>query len=98
MRRGHVGCFDLASVNVLFAASAGLLELSTAQARPASWCLVAGAMTMPAGCVLCAWRAALRPPSAQAWRTTHGRGRPPGRGLPRRCRRYTPRTPGRGRA
>lgn len=61
VRLGHIACFGLGFVNVLFATSADVLTLAPAPARLASWSLVVGAITMPACCFLCAWRAALRP-------------------------------------
>lgn len=61
VRLGHIACFGLGFVNVLFATSAAELSLSRAPAEVASWCLVVGAISMPACCFLCAWRAAWRP-------------------------------------
>jgi hypothetical protein len=61
VRLGHIACFGLGFVNVLFALSAPAAPSSPAALQVASWSLVAGAISMPTCCFLCAWRRTLRP-------------------------------------
>ncbi len=65
VRLGHIACFGLGFVNVLFALSVGLSPpapgTSPSLAAVASWSLAVGAVTMPACCGLCAFRPRLVP-------------------------------------
>jgi len=60
LRLGHISFFGLAFVNILFAFTAAVIELRAPFASVASASLIAGAVTMPACCLLSAWREPLR--------------------------------------
>ncbi|MBI5693326.1 MAG: YtxH domain-containing protein [Verrucomicrobia bacterium] len=59
LRLGHIACFGLGLINILFALStAGLSPTRTLHA--ASLLLVVGMVTMPLNCFLSAWRKPFR--------------------------------------
>lgn len=53
VRLGHIACFGLGLINILFALSA---PESSAWANYGSWLLVIGMITMPVNCFLTAWK------------------------------------------
>lgn len=55
MRLGHIACFGLGLINILFAFTAATLPASELAGR-ASLLLVVGLVTMPLNCFLTAWR------------------------------------------
>ena len=59
LRLGHIACFGLGLINILFALSAVHLPPSDA-ARAGSVLLVIGMITMPLNCFLTAWRKPFR--------------------------------------
>src|SRR5688572_12642582 len=59
IRLGHIACFGLGLINILFALTAATLPLTRA-ASIASSLLVAGIVTMPLTCFLTAWRKPFR--------------------------------------
>lgn len=59
LRLGHIACFGLGLINILFALSAGALAATPAM-RAGSLLLVVGMVTMPLNCFLTAWRPGFR--------------------------------------
>ena len=59
VRLGHIACFGLGLLNILFALTAALLPASAA-VRVGSALLVVGMVTMPLNCFLTAWRKPFR--------------------------------------
>jgi hypothetical protein len=59
IRLGHIACFGLGLINILFALTAATLPPSQSAAI-ASSLLVAGMVTMPLTCFLTAWRKPFR--------------------------------------
>jgi hypothetical protein len=59
MRLGHIACFGLGLINILYALSAATLPPSSA-AHVGSLLLVVGMITMPLNCFLSAWRKPFR--------------------------------------
>ena len=59
IRLGHIACFGLGLINILFALTAATLPPAPA-ASLASSLLVAGMITMPVTCFLTAWRKSFR--------------------------------------
>jgi len=59
-RLGHISFFGLGFVNILFGLTIVVLRLDDTHVAAASWCLLLGAVTMPACCFLSAWRKPLR--------------------------------------
>jgi hypothetical protein len=59
IRLGHIACFGLGLINILFALTAATLPPAPA-ASIASSLLVAGMITMPVTCFLTAWRKSFR--------------------------------------
>jgi hypothetical protein len=59
IRLGHIACFGLGLINILFALTAATLSFSPA-AQLASRCLIVGMVTMPLNCFLTAWKRAFR--------------------------------------
>ena len=59
IRLGHIACFGLGLINILFALTAATLELSAA-VPIASTLLVVGMVTMPVTCFLTAWKKPFR--------------------------------------
>lgn len=59
MRLGHIACFGLGLINILYALSAATLPPSSAAAA-GSVLLVIGMITMPLNCFLSAWKKPFR--------------------------------------
>lgn len=59
LRLGHIACFGLGLINILFALTAVHLSPGPA-ARAASVLLIVGMITMPLTCFLTAWRKPFR--------------------------------------
>lgn len=59
LRLGHIACFGLGLINILFAFTSATLPASSL-ARAASLLLVTGMVTMPLNCFLTAWRKPFR--------------------------------------
>jgi hypothetical protein len=59
LRLGHIACFGLGLINILFALTAATLP-ATPAGRLASLLLVVGMITMPLNCFLTAWRKPFR--------------------------------------
>jgi hypothetical protein len=59
LRLGHIACFGLGLINILFALTAALLPPAPV-ARAASLLLIAGMITMPLNCFLTAWKKPFR--------------------------------------
>ena len=59
LRLGHIACFGLGLINILYALSAAALPPSQA-ANYGSALLVVGMITMPLNCFLSAWRKPFR--------------------------------------
>ena len=59
IRLGHIACFGLGLINILFALSADHLAASL-PASAASALLIVGMITMPLNCFLTAWRKGFR--------------------------------------
>ncbi len=59
IRLGHIACFGLGLINILFALTAATLPPS-ASARLGSLCLIVGMVTMPLNCFLTAWKKPFR--------------------------------------
>jgi hypothetical protein len=59
LRLGHIACFGLGLINILFALTATTLPPSPA-AHLASWLLIVGMITMPLNCFLTAWKKPFR--------------------------------------
>jgi hypothetical protein len=59
LRLGHIACFGLGLINILFALSAAVLPPDRPAAM-ASALLIAGMITMPLNCFLTAWKKAFR--------------------------------------
>ena len=59
LRLGHIACFGLGLINILFALSAAGLPMSAAL-HFGSLLLVAGMITMPLNCFLSAWKKPFR--------------------------------------
>ena len=59
IRLGHIACFGLGLINILFALTAAPLAPSAAT-RAASMLLVVGMVTMPLTCFLTAWKKPIR--------------------------------------
>lgn len=59
IRLGHIACFGLGLINILFALTAATLPFAPA-AQLASWCLIVGMVTMPLNCFLTAWKKPFR--------------------------------------
>lgn len=59
LRLGHIACFGLGLINILFALSAATLPVSAAT-RLGSVLLVVGMITMPLNCFLSAWKKPFR--------------------------------------
>jgi hypothetical protein len=59
IRLGHIACFGLGLINILFALTAATL-VPFPIARAASTLLVVGMITMPLNCFLTAWRKSFR--------------------------------------
>lgn len=59
-RLGHISFFGLGFLNLIFAATAGLLNLRGSSLSIASMGLIVAAITMPICCFLTAWRKPLR--------------------------------------
>lgn len=59
LRLGHIACFGLGLINILFALTAAALPASTI-GRVASLLLIVGLITMPTNCFLTAWRKPFR--------------------------------------
>ena len=61
LRLGHIACFGLGLINILFALSVAHLPPSTAPVlRIGSLLLVVGMITMPLNCFLTAWQKPFR--------------------------------------
>jgi hypothetical protein len=60
VRLGHIACWGLGLINILFALSAPVGAARDAWTDAASVLLLAGLVTMPANCFLTAWRHAFR--------------------------------------
>jgi hypothetical protein len=60
IRLAHVSLVGLGFLNVLFGMNAGRFQLSPGMIPLASWSLMVGGMSMPACCILAAWRPGLR--------------------------------------
>jgi hypothetical protein len=56
IRLGHISFLGLGILNILFAAGGPRLALGAPTLALASWMFVTGGITMPACCVLMAWR------------------------------------------
>jgi hypothetical protein len=56
IRLGHISFFGLGILNILFALTLSLVALDVTFARIASWGFIAGALTMPVCCFVCAWK------------------------------------------
>ncbi|MHC5003282.1 MAG: hypothetical protein ACYTJ0_09170 [Planctomycetota bacterium] len=54
LRLGHIACFALGALNLLFALHAGA-AVAEPDLRPAAWGFAVGAVTMPLCCALVAW-------------------------------------------
>ena len=59
-RLGHISFFGLGFLNLIFAATAGLLNLRGSSLSIASMGLIVAAITMPICCFLTAWKKPLR--------------------------------------
>jgi len=59
IRLGHIACFGLGLINILFALTAATLGASTA-ANIASTLLIVGMVTMPLNCFMTAWKTTFR--------------------------------------
>ena len=59
LRLGHIACFGLGLINILFAFTAATLPLSPT-AKAASVLLVVGMITMPTTCFLTSWKKPFR--------------------------------------
>ncbi len=59
IRLGHIACFGLGLINILFALTVATLAPSAAT-RAASMLLVVGMVTMPLTCFLTAWKKPFR--------------------------------------
>jgi len=59
LRLGHIACFGLGLINILFALSAATLPPSPA-AHVGSVLLIVGLITMPLNCFLSAWKKPFR--------------------------------------
>jgi hypothetical protein len=59
LRLGHIACFGLGLINILFALTAATLPLSP-RANAASILLIVGMITMPATCFLTSWKRRFR--------------------------------------
>jgi hypothetical protein len=59
-RLGHISFFGLGFLNLIFGATASLLNLHGWSLDIASICLIVAAITMPISCFLTAWRVPLR--------------------------------------
>ena len=59
LRLGHIACFGLGLINILFALTAATLPLSP-RAQAASLLLVVGMITMPTTCFLTSWNRRFR--------------------------------------
>jgi hypothetical protein len=59
-RLGHISFFGLGFLNIMFAATTGLVALPALALRLASLGLIVGAVTMPVCCFLSAWRKPFR--------------------------------------
>jgi hypothetical protein len=59
LRLGHIACFGLGLINILFALTAATLPFSPA-VQLASRCLIVGMVTMPINCFLTAWKKGFR--------------------------------------
>lgn len=59
-RLGHISFFGLGFLNLIFAATANLLNLSGSTLRLASAGLIVAAVTMPVCCFLTAWKKPFR--------------------------------------
>lgn len=59
LRLGHIACFGLGLINILFALTAATLPASPV-GRAASLLLIVGMITMPLNCFLTAWRKPFR--------------------------------------
>jgi NhaP-type Na+/H+ or K+/H+ antiporter len=60
VRLGHISFFGLGFLNVLFGLTLGMAHFPEQWLPAASWCLLAGAVTMPVCCFLSAWRKPFR--------------------------------------
>ncbi|MDO8538870.1 MAG: hypothetical protein Q7S40_00405 [Opitutaceae bacterium] len=61
LRLGHIACFGLGLINILFALTAASLPApESAAARIASLLLIIGMITMPLNCFLTAWKKPFR--------------------------------------
>jgi hypothetical protein len=60
VRLAHVSFFGIGFLNILFALSVSEMALGAVGARTASAGLILGAITMPAICLLTAWRNVFR--------------------------------------
>ena len=60
VRLGHIAMIGLAGINILFALSAPRVALGEPWKQIAAWSLLLGAVLMPAGCFLAAWRKQLK--------------------------------------
>ena len=61
IRLGHVSFLGLGFINILFAIAAPAVVLFRGAMSVASGALILGAVTMPIGCGLMAWRRGLQP-------------------------------------
>lgn len=59
LRLGHIACFGLGLINILFALTAATLPASDV-GHAASVLLIVGMITMPLNCFLTAWRQSFR--------------------------------------
>ena len=59
LRLGHIACFGLGLINILFALTAATLAASPA-GLIASRCLIVAMVTMPLNCFLTAWQRGFR--------------------------------------
>src|SRR5208283_5087244 len=59
-RLGHISFFGLGFLNLIFGATAGLLNLHGRSLQVASIALIVAAVTMPLCCFLTAWRVEFR--------------------------------------
>lgn len=59
-RLGHVSFFGLGFLNLAFVSTSANLRLESGRLIVSSFCLIAGAVTMPIVCFLSAWRKPFR--------------------------------------
>lgn len=59
-RLGHIAFFGTGLLNLFCALTWRVFELESALMPAVGWLMVVGAVSMPAACLLCAWRKPLR--------------------------------------